>query len=383
MRIGIVTATYAPSRNGVATSTALFARGLRALGHEVRVFAPMHPAAETENDVYRLPTTRLFSPPDYPLMLPPSARTMRALPLAGLEILHTMHPFLAGSLTQRWAAQLNVPWVFTAHTQYHAYAHYAPMPTALTRLYLRRHVPAFARRAHRVLTPGSAMEAALRADGFEGTIERLPNPVDLALFNGVASHDATEALGLEPQQRTLMYVGRMGHEKGIERLLQAFALARQAIANLALVMVGDGPQLAPLRAQAPAGVQWLGSRPNHTLPALLARADLFVSASSSEVLPMTFLESLASGTPVAAVTSDAARDLLAPHGWMAENNPAALAALIVSLLEREQAPLRAQARRAAQPFAVGVRAQALADTYARVMEEHAATLRARMMGGRA
>ena len=33
MNVGIVTATYAPSRNGVATSTALFVRGLRRLGH--------------------------------------------------------------------------------------------------------------------------------------------------------------------------------------------------------------------------------------------------------------------------------------------------------------------------------------------------------------
>jgi 1,2-diacylglycerol 3-alpha-glucosyltransferase len=383
MRVGIVTATYAPSRNGVATSTALFVRGLRALGHEVRVFAPAHPAAQPEAGVTRLASTRLFSPPDYPLMLPPTPWLARSLPLQGLEVLHTMHPFLAGRLTRHWAAALGVPWVFTAHTQYHAYAHYAPLPTGWTRRYLSQHVPNFARAAHRVLTPGSAMETALRADGFDGAIERLPNPVDLGTFNGVAAAEVRAELGLPPDSRYLVYVGRMAPEKGIERLLQAFAQVRRQHPKVALVMVGDGPLLPKLRAQAGEGVHYLGSRPNDTLPSLLAAAELFVSASSSEVLPMTFLEALASGTPVAAVASDAARDLLAPHGWMADNTPEALAALIDTLLQADRASLRKQARTAAEPFAVEKRAAALVDIYARVMDEHAAATRNRIMGGRA
>ena len=55
VRIGIVTATYLPSRNGVATSTALYVQGLRERGHEVRVFAPRHPVMPAREDgVYRL-----------------------------------------------------------------------------------------------------------------------------------------------------------------------------------------------------------------------------------------------------------------------------------------------------------------------------------------
>ncbi len=46
LRIGIVTATYLPSKNGVAISTHLLVEGLRALGHEIRLFAPHYPNAK-------------------------------------------------------------------------------------------------------------------------------------------------------------------------------------------------------------------------------------------------------------------------------------------------------------------------------------------------
>ncbi|WP_157463584.1 glycosyltransferase, partial [Deinococcus pimensis] len=184
MRIGIVTATYLPSRNGVATSTALFVRGLRALGHEVRVFAPEHPRRDRtrEEGVWRLPTTSIGAPDDYPLLLWPSVAVTARLPLADLDVLHTMHPFLSGQLALRWARRTGVPLVFTAHTQYHEYLHYTRLPRRLSRRLLKRHVSAFAAASDAVLAPGAAMEEMLRRYGYRGAVTRLPNPVDLGAF---------------------------------------------------------------------------------------------------------------------------------------------------------------------------------------------------------
>ncbi|MBX8466799.1 glycosyltransferase, partial [Deinococcus sp. RIT780] len=132
MRVGIVTATYLPSRNGVATSTALFARGLRDLGHEVRIFAPRHPQMPPREDgVYRLNSSfagarALGAPADYPVMLAPGPLLTSRLPLRDLDVLHTMHPFLAGQLALRWSRLSGAPVVYTAHTQYDQYLHYAP-----------------------------------------------------------------------------------------------------------------------------------------------------------------------------------------------------------------------------------------------------------------
>lgn len=87
---------------------------------------------------------------------------------------------------------------------------------------------------------------------------------------------------------------------------------------------------------------------------------------------MTFLEALAAGTPVVAVTSAAARDLLA--GDLDGVCPATahdLADKIVrTLATPDRAALRRRARDAAAEFDVEHRALALADLYARLTAHH-------------
>lgn len=374
MRIGIVTATYAPSRNGVATSTAWFVRGLRALGHTVRVFAPRHPAATPEADVVRLPGLQVGAPTDYPLLLPVGPIATSRLPLRDLDVLHTMHPFVAGRVALGWARRGRVPLVFTAHTQYHAYVHYAPTPAAPTAWAVRHHVRAFASVADLVLAPGRAVIGALRAYGYAGPVELMPNPVDVAAFAGDPDPAMRARHGVPPGAPLLVYVGRMGPEKGLPLLLAAFERAQAQRPDLHLWMVGDGPSRAALASRARPGVHWLGPVPHAQVATHLLAADLFVTGSTTEVLPMTFLESLAAGTPVAAVASDAALDLLAGDlDGMCEPTADALAAKILrDLDEPDPAARRARARAAAAAYDVPLRARALAEAYGRAIERLAA-----------
>ncbi|MFC6591923.1 glycosyltransferase [Deinococcus lacus] len=322
MNIGIVTATYLPSSNGVATSTALYVRGLRERGHEVRVFAPRHPQQHgnpdwpPEEGVYRLKTSfagarALGAPSDYPVLLPPSARTSARLPLRDLDVLHTMHPFLAGQLALRWGRAAGVPVVYTAHTQYSEYVHYAPVPSSLSRAMIRPHVLAFARRVDRVLAPGQAMVAMLRGYGFDGRVDLFPNPVDLSAFAGASGADFRAQHGVPPEAPLAMYLGRLAPEKNLGTLLAAFALAREQRPGLRLLIVGDGPSRAALQEALPEGAALTGPVPYTQVPQALSAADAFVTASTSEVLPMSMIEALASGSPLVAAQSPAALDLIA------------------------------------------------------------------------
>jgi glycosyltransferase involved in cell wall biosynthesis len=372
MRIGIVTATFTPAKNGVATSTALFARGLRSLGHTVRVFAPRHPAAVAEPDVFRLPGLHVGAPPDYPLLLPVGPIATQRLPVHDLDVVHTMHPFVAGHIALGWARRAQVPLVFTAHTQYHAYVRYAPTPAGPTAWAVKRHVRAFAQEADLVLAPGNAIVDVLRDYGFEGPIELLANPVDLAGFRHEPDPGLRERHGVPADAPLLVYVGRMGPEKGLPLLLEAFERARERSPGLHLLMVGDGPLRADLSARSHPQVRWVGPVPHERVADYLLSADLFVTASTTEVLPMTFLEALAAGTPVVAVASAAARDLLSDDlDGICQATPDALAAKIVGTLATpDPGALRARAREAAAAYDVGRRALALADVYARVMARH-------------
>jgi glycosyltransferase involved in cell wall biosynthesis len=368
MTIGIVTATYAPSRNGVATSTTLFARGLRALGHTVRVFAPAHPAAAPEPDVVRLPGLRAAAAPDYPLLLPVGPLASRRLPLDDLDVVHTMHPFVAGYLAHAWARRLRVPLVFTAHTQYHEYVHYAPTPAGMTGWATKRHVAAFARSADVVLVPGRALVDALRAYGYAGPLEPMPNPVDLAAYAGAPDPALRARHGVPADAPLLLYVGRMAPEKGLPLLLEAVARARRSEPRLHLLMVGDGPARATLAAGAGPQVGWVGPVEHHEVAAYVRTADLFVSASATEVQPMTFLEALAAGTPVVAIDSAAARELAGPGLTVGGRDADALAhAVLTALRAPDRTARRTAAREAVRAFDVPVRAAALAEVYARAI----------------
>ncbi|GGR34304.1 glycosyltransferase [Deinococcus ruber] len=372
MRIGFVTATYLPSRNGVATSSALFARGLRDLGHEVRIFAPIHPAQQPEEGVYRLPSMSWGAPPDYPLLLWPSRPVVARQPLFDLDIIHTMHPFLSGQLAALWSRRIAayrkrpVPLVFTAHTQYEQYLHYARVPRRAGTSLMRAHVAAFARQADRVLVPGRAMAQMLALYGYAGEVTTLPNPVDLEVFAAATGKGIRAEYGIPDTAPLVLSLGRLAPEKNLETLLLAFEAARTLRPELRLLVVGDGPSRAALSARAGEGVIFAGGVPYARVPEILAASDVFLTASESEVLPMSMIEALASGAPLVAAHSPAALDLIQDgvNGLLSTADPAALAAALLEALRPGRLPLlRQHARASALSYDVRARSADLLGIY--------------------
>ncbi|ULH14552.1 glycosyltransferase [Deinococcus sp. KNUC1210] len=372
MRIGFVTATYLPSRNGVATSSALFARGLRDLGHEVRIFAPVHPAQQPEAGVYRLPSMSWGAPPDYPLLLWPSRPVVARQPLFDLDIIHTMHPFLSGQLAALWSRRISayrkrpVPLVFTAHTQYEQYLHYARVPRRAGTSLMRAHVAAFARQADRVLVPGRAMAQMLALYGYAGEVTTLPNPVDLESFAAATGKGIRAEYGIPDAAPLVLSLGRLAPEKNLETLLLAFEAARALRPELRLLIVGDGPSRAALSARAGEGIIFAGGVPYARVPEILAASDVFLTASESEVLPMSMIEALASGAPLVAAHSPAALDLIQDgvNGLLSTADPAALAAALLEALRPGRLPLlRQHARTSALSYDVRARSADLLGIY--------------------
>ncbi|MFC4638008.1 glycosyltransferase family 4 protein [Deinococcus hohokamensis] len=375
MRVGIVTATYLPSRNGVATSTALFARGLRERGHEVRIFAPRHPQMPPHEDgVYRLNSSfagarALGAPADYPVMLAPGPLLTSRLPLRDLDVLHTMHPFLAGQLARTWGRLSGAPVVYTAHTQYEQYLHYAPLPKRVSRAVVRPHVAAFARRVDAVLAPGRAMVEMLREYGYAGRVDLFPNPVDLRAFQAAQGQAFRAEFHVAQDAPLVMYLGRLAPEKNLGVMLRAFDQARASRPELRLLVVGDGPGRQEAQLGAPEGVSFTGPVPYARVPEALAAADLFLTASTSEVLPMSMIEALAAGTPLVAARSPAALDLIdeGKNGTVRGATPAELATGLLEALRPDRLPaMQAQARRSAAQYDLQTRAGALEAVYERV-----------------
>ena len=373
LRIGIVSATYSPSTNGVAISTRLFAKGLRMLGHEVRLFVPDHPRAVAEEGVYRLPSTTLAAPADYPLLLPVGSRYSERLPVDDLDVIHTMHPFVAGRLALRWARSRQVPLVFTAHTKYHDYVHYVPLPARFMRRLISSHVRCFAHQADAVLVPGQAMRETLNMYGYERAVDLMPNPVEVHRFQNRDPQQVRQALGIPFTSPLVLFLGRIAPEKNLELLLDAFRLTLQRLPDVYLLIVGDGPaKEALICATKNLPVHFVGAVAHQDIPPYLAAADLFVSPSLSETgTPMTFLEAFAAGTPiVTAATASASNDLVRDglNGLTCEPDPVAFSQGMFELLKDPMLlkQLAEGARVTAQRYDLSVRAAELVALYRRL-----------------
>jgi glycosyltransferase involved in cell wall biosynthesis len=103
----------------------------------------------------------------------------------------------------------------------------------------------------------------------------------------------------------LVCVGRLAPEKGHLGLIEAFHQVVRRGQAAELRLVGDGPERARIEAAIAArGLEGrcllLGQRPEEETLAEVARAQLLVSASFMEGLPVSLMEALALGVPVIA-----------------------------------------------------------------------------------
>ena len=148
------------------------------------------------------------------------------------------------------------------------------------------------------------------------------NGVEEAFLQVVGSHPIAGKL-------RIVAVGSLVQRKGIDVLLRAMALAVSRD-HISLRVVGEGPELEALRAQAAelglAGqVEFAGGLPPDAVPGFLAQADVFVLASRSEGRPNVVVEALAAGLPVISTNLPGVEGLVVPgsNGWLVPIDDAA------------------------------------------------------------
>jgi glycosyltransferase involved in cell wall biosynthesis len=146
-----------------------------------------------------------------------------------------------------------------------------------------------------------------------------------------------------PQHRTsfkLLFLGRLDPwHKGIDHLLEAVALARGSVQDIALFLVG--PKKRRYSSEIPKLITRLGLAENVVLVgplydprekySALASADLFVLTSRFEGFPLTVLEAMACGVPVLVTRGTNAGSMLADDlaGIVCESRPQEIANAIV------------------------------------------------------
>jgi D-inositol-3-phosphate glycosyltransferase len=234
----------------------------------------------------------------------------RALMGVSYDLIHS-HYWLSGRLGLLFADHWGVPLVSTFHTLAqlkNRVAESAAEREQTVRYEIERRTMAGSDRV--VALTAIDRQQIIRHYQTHSPIDVIPGGVDLDRFNPMPRAQARATLGLQPNQKVVLFVGRIQRLKGLEVLVRAFA--RLGDLDARLLVVGGQPGTSPesreiSRVQhlvARLGLEdrtgFVGAVAHEQLPLYYSAADVTVMPSSYESFGLVAVESLACGTPVVA-----------------------------------------------------------------------------------
>ncbi|ADO68417.1 glycosyltransferase family 4 protein [Stigmatella aurantiaca] len=343
LRIAMLSAVFPPSVGGIQTHTLRLSQRLVAHGAQVVVLTRHHQGLPRREFVEGVEVLRLGQGDARREVATATylADSLRVLVSRRdeLDVMHAhqmLSPTSVGLLARK---ALGIPLVINPHAcgpqgdvQYLRNAHWLAGGWRLDAA--RRWADAF-------VSISEPIREELRGSGIgEDRIWRIANGVDLDTFRPAGAEERQalrDPLGL-PRGPVVTYSGRLAPEKGVDVLLEAWALLVRARPEATLVLLGNGPEEAALRRRVAqlglgASVRPMGAVSD--VPAWLRASDVFALASRTEGLPVALLEGMACALPAVATRVGGTPEVLddGVHGRLVPSeNPSALAEGLIEAL---------------------------------------------------
>jgi hypothetical protein len=346
----VVSDVYFPRVNGVSTSIRSFSEDLSRQGVASTLVVPDYGRqAGVEPDapsfeVRRVPARVVPFDREDRVMRRKALRTA----LAGVtrknsDLVHIQTPFLAHYAGLKLARERGVPVVATCHTYFEDYLHhYMPLLPGFAGAWLARSVMTRQLNAvDAVVSPSEPVRRRLLEYGVTRPIHVIPTGMTEDRFVRGSPQRFREQFGFAPDQRIVLNVGRVAHEKNLGFLLRMFPLVARRDPRAVLVIAGEGPARASLQAEA----EKLGIGPRtrfignldreRTLNDCYAAADVFVFASRTETQGLVLLEAMAQSRPVVSTACLGTRSVLTAGSGacVVEESEADFAAAVCAVLK--------------------------------------------------
>lgn len=204
------------------------------------------------------------------------------------------------------------------------------------------------------------------------------------ILNGILPAEDSAQLPPEPVARDieafcengfiLGAVGRLSREKAFHCLIEAFGMIAQSVADMKLLILGEGRQRGILEAQ----IRNLGLEERILMPGFVEKAarymklfDVFVLSSITEGLPVSLLEAMQQGKAVVSTRAGGVVQVV-KHGenglLVKSDDPAALAGAIDAVYRDTQLKM-SLGRRARQDFLEKYSSERMAREYQRLYRE--------------
>jgi glycosyltransferase involved in cell wall biosynthesis len=371
MRVALFTETFLPKVDGIVTRLRHTIEHLQRDGHQVCVFCP-------EGGLTSYKEAMVCGVPAFPLPLYPELKMALPRPSIGSalqkfrpDIIHVVNPAVLGLAGIFYAKQMNLPLIASYHTHLPKYLqHYGlgALEGLLWELLKLGHNQAAIN-----LCTSTVMVQELSSHGIERT-DLWQRGVDTETYHpSLASSEMRDRLSQgHPTDPLLLYVGRLGAEKEIDRIKPVLA----AIPGARLAIVGDGPHREQLQAEfAGTATHFVGYLEGKTLASAYASADAFIFPSRTETLGLVLLEAMAAGCPVVAARSGGIPDIVTDgeNGYLFDPSQpdSAIVATqnLLAVVERRKA-IAQQARAEAERWSWSAATKQLASYYQQAIANH-------------
>ena len=372
MRIALFTETFLPKVDGIVTRLRHTVDHLQRLGDEVLIFSPDGGLTEHKG-------AKIYGVSGFPLPMYPELKLALPRPAIGEElsrfdpdIIHVVNPAILGLAGLFYGKTLNIPIIASYHTHLPEYLqHYGlgALEGLLWELLKAGH-----NQAELNLCTSTVMVQTLTEHGIE-RVDLWQRGVDTETFQpDLASLEMRNRLSQgHPEDPLLLYVGRLGAEKEIDRIKPIL----EAIPNARLALVGDGPNRQTLEKYfADTRTHFVGYLGGQELASAFASADAFIFPSRTETLGLVLLEAMAAGCPVVAARSGGIPDIVEDgvNGYLFDPTDdwgaiVATQRLLSSQEERET--LRRNARQEAEQWSWSAATRQLQSYYRRVVASQA------------
>ncbi len=368
MRIALFTETFLPKVDGIVTRLRHTIEHLQKSGDQVLVVTP-------EAGLREYMGAEVYGVPSFPFPLYPELKAALPRPAIGQklqefqpDIIHVANPAIIGVGGIYYGKKWGIPILASYHTHLPQYLqHYGlgMLEDTLWGLLRLAH-----NQAELNLCTSTAMVQELRDHDIE-RVDLWQRGVDTETFDpSLASLEMRKLLSQgHPEAPLLLYVGRLGAEKEIDRIKPVL----ESIPHARLALVGDGPHRQFLEEHfAGTATNFVGYLSGKTLAAAYASADVFIFPSRTETLGLVLLEAMAAGCPVVAANSGGIPDIVqnGVNGYLfdPEDEQGAIVAtqkLLNDPTQRET--LRHQARAEAEKWGWAAATQTLKNYYQKIL----------------
>jgi 1,2-diacylglycerol 3-alpha-glucosyltransferase len=330
LTIAIVLEIFLPTINGVITTSINLASNLKKRGHKVIFITPSWNEF-SDKEINGIPIFYIPSIPTHiyrgiRFISPINHSMKKIINRERVSIVHITGSWLLGRSAIISAGSKKIPVVHTFHTLIYkdTYLYYALKSRKLVpilRTLVWKYIGYYVKRSDIITAPSQYLCVMLKIKFPKSDVRYLRNGINLADFENPVNYKTFKLKFPDFNNKSFIFVGRLGEEKSLSVLIEAFRKALQKDPELRLYIIGDGPnrnfyEHIVENNNIEKSVKFLGRIDHNELITcgLYHYARALVTASTTENQPMTVIEALACNLPIIIPDVDGIKELLTDNG---------------------------------------------------------------------